>query len=555
MYNLTVMNIDQNFGNSLGHVARLYAKKLNIKVTGTSLTEAFEENPYYPSLYSLGNTFDRFGIANQSARVPASELHQLEAPFIAYVSRNGPSEFVLVTETGEHVKYTTGSGKSYSVSKDAFLQSYREIVFVAEASDASGEKNYDSNLKKEKAAANKNNALIAGGLLILVLFAILFFAPLLQLEGTSGIVNVIVLTLAKLTGLGAAIVLLLYEIDHTNQLAAAFCRAGAKTNCDAVLNSKASKIMGVSWSEIGFFYFAATLLFLFAPTVAIDFKVPMMAVASTAVALFVPYSLYYQWRVIKQWCPLCLTIQVALVLELIVSLDSFWFGERSFVSTDAVSTIITLCICTLVPIVAWYFLKSVLRAAKDSKSNLAAYKRLLYNPDMFNLLLNQQAAIAEGWEDLGITIGNPKAKHTILKVCNPFCGPCAKAHPVLEAIIETNPDYNLKVIFTASDANGDNGGLVARHLMAIASKGDGKITANALDEWYTAPKKDYNSFATRFPMNGEVEQQREKIRAMHHWCELAGIAYTPTIFVDGKKLPEAYGVEELKGILQAQRGS
>ena len=34
-----------------------------------------------------------------------------------------------------------------------------------------------------------------------------------------------------------------------------------------------------------------------------------------------------------------------------------------------------------------------------------------------------------------------------------------------------------------------------------------------------------------------------------NWCKEAEIAYTPTIFVKGKRLPETYSVEELKNIL------
>ena len=50
-------------------------------------------------------------------------------------------------------------------------------------------------------------------------------------------------------------------------------------------------------------------------------------------------------------------------------------------------------------------------------------------------------------------------------------------------------------------------------------------------------------------MNGEVKQQENQIEKMKEWCKEAEITYTPTIFLNGKRLPENYKVEELKYIL------
>jgi len=545
------MNIDQSFGNSLSHVAVLYAKKLNIKVTGESLKNTLEQNPYYPSLYSLGNAFDRFGIANQSFKIPASEFHQLEAPFLTYISHEGTtSDFVLVTEISDRkMKYVTGSNKSYTVSKEQFLKNYREVVFAAEGSETSGESDYENKLKKEKRVAAKSKMVKTGALLTLSLLIASFFYSFIQAGTSVSIWSTILVTVAKLTGLSASILLLLYEIDSGNSVTKSICTAGKKTSCDAVLSSKASKVLGMSWSEIGFFYFASTMLFLLVPGISMNSKIPLLAMSGTLVSLFIPYSLYYQWRVAKQWCPLCLMVQGAIALELIWSINGFWLNDGTFLNTQLVSTILILSTCLLLPFIIWNLLKPIFLLAKESPTHLAGYKRLLYNPDMFNALLQQQSSAADGWQNLGITIGNPDARHTILKVCNPYCGPCAKAHPVLEEIIAHNRNYNVKVIFTSTNSAEDRGSAVVRHLMAVAAKGDEKTTASALDQWYMAREKDYPAFSTKYPMNGELKNQDAKLEAMSEWCKLAEIAYTPTIFIDGKRLPETYSIEELKNIL------
>lgn len=194
-------------------------------------------------------------------------------------------------------------------------------------------------------------------------------------------------------------------------------------------------------------------------------------------------------------------------------------------------------------------IKPLILKAKDEPIYKAAYKRLLYNPETFNYLLQQQATAPDGFQNLGITLGNPDAENTIIKVCNPYCGPCAKAHPVLDKIIHNNKNVKLKLIFTASNDKDDKRGIAARHLLAINEKHDVHQTQQALDDWYLADKKDYEVFASKYPINGEVKQQEMQIDEMKKWCNEAEITHTPTIFINGKRLPESYSVNELKYIL------
>ncbi|MEO9211320.1 MAG: thioredoxin domain-containing protein, partial [Ginsengibacter sp.] len=144
---------------------------------------------------------------------------------------------------------------------------------------------------------------------------------------------------------------------------------------------------------------------------------------------------------------------------------------------------------------------------------------------------------------------NPEAENTIIKVCNPYCGPCAEAHPLLDEIIHNNKNVKLKLIFTASNDKGDKRGIAARHLLAIGANKNGLQTQQALDDWYLADKKDYELFAIKYPMNGELVKQEQQINEMAKWCEEAEISFTPTLFINGHRLPEKYKIEELKYIL------
>lgn len=269
--------------------------------------------------------------------------------------------------------------------------------------------------------------------------------------------------------------------------------------------------------------------------------------AATLAAPYIVFSVYYQWRVVKQWCPLCLAVQAVLAMELTWAIVYYFTAEIQSPFNN-LNALLPIAGCLLLIIIAWYLLKPILLAAQTAPGYNAAYKRLLYNPEIFNSLLQQQTSAPAGWQQLGITIGNPDAINTIIKVCNPYCGPCAKAHPVLEEIVKRNKNVNIKVIFTASNNENDRTSKPVKHLLAIAAKQNLQLTEQALDDWYLADKKDYDVFAAKYPMNGELIEQESKLDQMKKWCDEAEIAFTPTIFVNGKRLPERYSINELENI-------
>ncbi len=85
--------------------------------------------------------------------------------------------------------------------------------------------------------------------------------------------------------------------------------------------------------------------------------------------------------------------------------------------------------------------------------------------------------------------------------------------------------------------------------MGIYAEGDELKTKNALDAWYLSPEKDYEQFASKFPVKVSLKDQQEKVNAMNQWVREAAIAFTPTLFINGYRLPEDYSIEDLKNII------
>ena len=65
-----------------------------------------------------------------------------------------------------------------------------------------------------------------------------------------------------------------------------------------------------------------------------------------------------------------------------------------------------------------------------------------------------------------------------------------------------------------------------------------------------AIEKDYDVFAVKYFIDSKWGDQGSKIDKMKNWCDEAEITGTPTIFINGKRLPDNYRIDELKNILK-----
>jgi uncharacterized membrane protein len=343
--------------------------------------------------------------------------------------------------------------------------------------------------------------------------------------------------------------LLWYEVDQSNAALQDICQAGKKVNCGAILQSKDAKIFGISWSAIGFVYFAGSLITLLLTGISNPNSLTLLAWITLTATPYVFYSIYYQWRVAKQWCVLCLSVQAVLALQCAVTFIGGWHNVTVLQSGNIFNILLQTITGFAIPFIVITLLIPALRKAKESGALALELQRLKHSPEIFRAVLEKQKAIIHSPEGLGITIGNPNASVKIIKVCNPYCGPCARAHTPMEELLHNNPDLQVQIIFTATSDVNDKRGYPVKHLLAIDQKQQGELTEQALGDWYLAETRDYEIFAKKYPMNGELKKQDEKVEAMKDWCSKTEIQFTPTFFINGYQLPSNYSVNDLKYFL------
>lgn len=518
----------------------IFLHLLKVKVNNTTVNETLQNHPDWPSLLCIEDSLNRWGLPSGAGRVDADQIDQLPLPFIANVKSEKSSQ-VLITELvivsklldNQVQLYCDDYNKLITKSKDDFLSLWDGVYLIAEPNARSGERDYETN--KRKALFN---SLVPASLLTLL--GVLIFSILYTQNVSAAIYlqDFVMLTGATITSL-----LLWYEMDESNPLLQKVCTGITKGNCNAILTSKQAKLFSwLSWSEVGFFYFTGSLLV----TLFVPDAIGLLAWLNVLALPYTFFSVYYQWRVVGQWCILCLCVQALLVF----GAANMMIGHFLFpftIPTAAVS--VKMIIMYILPVLVWYTIKPFTRRLQEAKNTKRQYLRIKFNIEIFEILLKKQRAVDVPPDGLGIDLGNPEARNTLIKVCNPYCGPCAKAHPEIERLMDETPDLKVKIIFTTPNQPTHPSFKITKHLMAIASKQDKAFTKQALDDWYTTNKKDYIEFAAKYPINGELQIQDGKIEAMYKWSKDVDIQFTPSIFINGNQLPDGYNIGDLQYFL------
>lgn len=524
------LNVKANLDAAVCHLLQDLSVKFNTRTVQANL----QEHPDYPSLLAARDCFTDMGVDSLTVKIKKEGFDSsgFSFPFIAQV---GPQNGKLVTvhdiKAGE-VIFSDEKRHWRNISEETFLNSWNGIALFAEADENSIEQNF----LKNKLRYLFNDAIIPG---VLLLILIVFFTVLINRPFSW---SYSLLCVFKFLGLCVTTVLLIQSTSASNPFIRNLCSFGGKNTCNAILKSESAKVTSwLSWSEVGFFYFAGTLIALLVnPSIK-----PFILWLNLFALPYTVYSIGHQLR-IASWCALCCAVQIILWMEFFSNIgsgiSSYYIG---FSSPGELSGFHFAFLAFAIPVLGWFFLRPFFLDAAKLKSLQQELRKFKYNNELFNQALKNQTHYTVGEELSPIVIGNPSAKTVITMVSNPFCGPCGQAHQVIDEWLKTRDDLQLKVVFTTANEDDDRRTKVARHVSALSNLADKRIAENALHDWYLQSNKKYETWAEKYPVlfdrgvNNITENQKE-------WCKMAEITYTPTIFINGYKLPDPYRLEDIK---------
>ncbi|MDY8138212.1 thioredoxin domain-containing protein [Aquimarina sp. 2201CG5-10] len=509
-----------------------YLKYHKINISKKYFENLIVSNANFPSLLGISDVFERLSIPNDIGKINKENLNDLEFPYLLHMD-DGEGDLVFVKDKKALVK-NTSKLKRWSGT----------IIKIYPDQNIKNKKNKES-LKEEKLTKT------ALTFFLVSIIALLLISNIKYIFWGDGL-----LLLCSLLGLTSGYFLVAKDVGVKYASVENFCHSGKenKSGCDEILSSDAAQVFGiVKFSDLVFSYFLfQTILFSISNYLSSGHLI--MAILSFLTIPIIFFSIYYQYFKAKTWCRLCLMVNAVLIIQAVV------FGFQFSTSLEIIGItfleVIVSFLLFVIIITALVMVKGYLKEIGMVKIDTFKYKRIAESVSVFSYLLLGQRMVKTTPIPKEIILGNPSAPVKIIMVSNLYCTPCKLQHEIIDELLVTYPEkVNITLRFLMSGKD-DNQKITSSHylisywLKKVHNKErETNMAMKMLHDWFEM--MDLDKFKERYPLDAEDLNEESKYIEEEHfkWVEESGIEKTPTFFINGHLLPEAYSLENLASVI------
>lgn len=519
-------------------VLKRFVHQLNIPVTAQSIENELTIHPEYNSLVAISDVLNTWHVPNAAYQLTFDELldTEIEDPFIAFVLEK---EFALVSYLDRsHAVISNEKWNNHKLPISEFEKIYSGSILVAEKEETSGEIEYIANHRKEIYDQLFTPIVLVSGIVILVALLVTHSG---YLSNFTWFANLLILV--KTTGIVTVSVLISQSFNADNPIFKKLCGSIYSNDCHAIFSSRGSKIYNlVTWGEIGLFYFAGTWLTL----IFNSNNVAMLQILGVLNITTIPctcYLIYYQWKIAKEWCKLCLFVQVLLWVEFICFFPVLTSGLRIPTAIDLTN----LAAGIITPVILWALYSPQLILVNKLKPIVNELSDFKYNKVTFETALNSTPKYSLVESENSIVLGNPEAKNVLTVVIKPYGRESTEAYNGANWV-QNNDAIKLQIVFATPTNPNDPDTQVAIHLLSLSKLKDSIYTKRAIDEWFSQSRKNYDTWSKRYPLL-QKDKIEDPLKINHKWCQLTDVTLVPTIFLNGQQLTLNYKTADLKYFL------
>lgn len=501
-----------------------FLKLLKVKHTNSFSNQFFNEHPHKYNLFGLSSMLSDYGIENIGLKISnIDDLCLIETPFIAHIK----DDFVITEKILDNEIQFIQGNNNIKISKDEFSKIWTGNVLIAERNLNSIEPEYNKHRKTQIFRYLEKISLL---FIVSFLFLISFISNKSYID-----FGVILLLLLNSIGIYIGYLLVIKQLNIHSNYGDRLCSLFKHSDCNNILESDAAKLFGFfSWSEIGLSYFVTNVLFIcFFPS-----YIPYLAFINILCLPYSFWSIWYQKFKAKQWCPLCLIIIALLWVLFTINLLFGFF----LTSTITFFGFIIIGFVYLFFILFSNIILSILSKSLQVESIKYEINNIKINEDVFKSLLKKQPhyEVTKGTSE--ILLGNPNSKFLITIFTNPHCNPCGRMHKRVNSLIFQNNDICVQYILSSFNKELD---ISSKYLIGVYQQKNGDAK-HIFDEWFDFGKFNKEAFFRKYPieiLNIDIDTEFAKHEL---WKEKSGLRATPTILVNGYKLPNNFKVEDLR---------
>lgn len=501
---------------------------LEVDHTKTYTNKVYNEHPHKNDLYGLYDILRGYGVNAIGVNFTNKDYSCLTFPCILHMQ----GKFVVASKLSEGKIHYSWNGRGFELPLDDF-----NSVWTGNAIVIDGESNaVEPRFKEHKLQSIINEIASAIFVLVIVLsFVIVLYRnkSYIDIEGRIHL-------FLDCIGLFVAI-LLMGKLLHTDSYYSdKVCSLFHQKNCNGVLESDKSSIFGISWSEMGFTYFLSHIFVIAVFPSAIS----TVSILDIIAIVYPIWSIYYQWKVAKQWCVLCVSVQVVLFAEAVL-------GLGYLIRNGASLMIMSSLAFGIVSYVLLFIIHKYVEACKgmeENSSNLQKLRALKAKPEVFRTLIENEKYNDVTEKASSIIFGNPNASIRITVLTNPHCNPCARMHRRIEDLFENKSDkLCIQYVFSAFNKQLESSN---RFLIAVYQQLGEKMAWKIYSEWYNDGKNKRKDFIGKYSQVNVIDSSVLKENQKHLiWKQESGFMATPTILVNGYELPREYIIEDILMLL------
>ena len=497
-----------------------------LRATGNSIDRDYcrtelTTHPGYPSLLSLVDFLDIGGVAYKVLRIDTSYVNECSYPLLAHINDHNGERMHMISDVKEWV------------AQSELAAHWTGIVVCIERSS-----NWENDLHTLYRQENRNGKLVAltfsiTAIVLLALSIIHYFNTTINAFGILSFVGLIISAALQVTEMG---------FQDQFQVCAVF---GAG-DCGQVLkNSYAERFWGFTPADLSFLYFATQFLIY-----VLGCWRPWLLQGNFLLSfLGVPvavWSIYTQGVKIKRWCALCLGIVSILLLQVSISLIFHFQFQRVLPELIFIALFVLLA-AILFPV------KQLIKTNKNNKIKLAELRKWKIDADLFITQWEKEQVVdTTVWEN-DIIIGDAANPLLITMASNPYCSPCAKAHRQIDHLFqrfESSVRVQLRLFCDPGNRQDMHTIVVKDILEKTAAMHNRADVRQMLNDWFEC--MDYTKWTNKWPLptHRHNDLDLEKGLIQHsQWLAQENIGSTPAIFINGKKLPKRYSVDDLPALI------
>ncbi len=494
------------------------------KISKRFIKEQLTTHPDYPAMISIVDFLEQGQFAYSAVKSDINHLNNFKYPLLAHFKETGREYFSIIKSPDEFLNNKNNK--------------WTGIVLFPSADSKWKNENNNQYIKSE--FRNK----VFQSFLFLLSITLIFYTSISY--GNS--LNVLLYGLGSILGISISYLLIKIELGYQSMFLKKVCGVVKEGGCEKVLKSKyAVKIFGLTPADFSIIYFSSQFLIFSLSNLNINYINSIYVISLFGIIISF-WSVFTQLYKIKQYCFLCLNIAFILLLQSIISFNILRNNSDIFLTykSEYFKGIILFFFFLLIFISIYKPVKNLINLKNKLNYVSLELNKWKYDVDIFLHELSKMPVVDTTIWDKDLIFGNQDSSILITVACNPYCNPCSIMHEKINKIIEKHKEkikVQIRFLFDINNLNDPKTIAVNKILQKSFEIDDLSKIHELLNDWFEL--MDIELWNKKWSPSDSIKTN-DRLLLHSEWMEGASILHTPTLFINGKKIPNRYTIEDVE---------